>query len=123
MSQGCHQELIPRIFGPLVGLFVGAGGGVLKFRDMGGGEEEGRKREGRREEEEGTEEGREEEESQEPPKRSETRCIGIKGNLNETTKRGGIVAASVASFVVPRGWRVLPSTPRAPAFPAETGSA
>jgi hypothetical protein len=47
MSQGCHQELIPRIFGPLVGLFVGAGGGVLKFRDMGGGgggrEEEGRK--------------------------------------------------------------------------------
>ena len=37
MSQGCHQELIPRIFGPLVGLFVGAGGGVLKFRDMGGG--------------------------------------------------------------------------------------
>jgi hypothetical protein len=29
----------------------------------------------------------------------------------------------VASFVVPRGWRVLPSTPRAPAFPAETGSA
>ena len=36
MSQGCHQELIPRIFGPLVGLFVGAGGGVLKFRDRGG---------------------------------------------------------------------------------------
>jgi hypothetical protein len=27
----------PRIFGALVGLFVGAGGGVLKFRDMGGG--------------------------------------------------------------------------------------
>ena len=66
MSQGCHQELIPRIFGPLVGLFVGAGGGVLKFRDMGG-EGEGRKREGRREEEEGMEEGREEEESQELP--------------------------------------------------------
>ena len=67
MSQGCHQELIPRIFGPLVGLFVGAGGGVLKFRDMGGGEGEGGKREGRREEEEGKEEGRKEEESQEPP--------------------------------------------------------
>jgi len=69
MSQGCHQELIPRIFGPLVGLFVGAGGGVLKFRDTGGGggEGEGRKREGRREEEEGMEEGREEEESQELP--------------------------------------------------------
>ena len=66
MSQGCHQELIPRIFGPLVGLFVGAGGGVLKFRDMGV-EGEGRKREGRREEEEGMEEGREEEESQELP--------------------------------------------------------
>ena len=67
MSQGCHQELIPRIFGPLVGLFVGAGGGVLKFRDMGGGEGEGRKREGRRDEEEGMEEGREAEESQELP--------------------------------------------------------
>ena len=57
----------PRIFGALVGLFVGAGGGVLKFGGMGGGEEEGRKREGRREEEEGMEEGREEEESQELP--------------------------------------------------------
>ena len=67
MSQGCHQELIPRIFGPLVGLFVGAGGGVLKFRDTGEGEGEGGKREGRREEEEGKEEGREEEESQELP--------------------------------------------------------
>ena len=70
MSQGCHQELIQRIFGPLVGLFVGAGGGVLKFRDMGGGGGGGgggRKREGRREEEEGMEEGREEEESQELP--------------------------------------------------------
>ena len=64
---GMPAGVDPRIFGALVGLFVGAGGGVLKFRDMGGGEEEGRKREGRREEEEGMEEGREEEESQELP--------------------------------------------------------
>ena len=65
---GMPAGVDPRIFGGLVGLFVGAGGGVLKFRDMGGGGGgEGRKREGRREEEEGMEEGREEEESQELP--------------------------------------------------------
>ena len=39
----------------LPGLFFGAGGGVLKFRDTRGGEGEGGKREGRREEEEGKE--------------------------------------------------------------------
>ena len=58
MSQGCHQELIPRIFGPLVGLFVGAGGGVLKFRDMGGGG--GGRGEGGREERGGGGKGRRE---------------------------------------------------------------
>ena len=51
------------------GLFFGAGGGVLKFRDTGGGG--GRGEEGREERRGGgkalKEEGREEEESQEPP--------------------------------------------------------
>ena len=38
---GMPAGVDPRIFGALVGLFVGAGGGVLKFRDMGGGRGKG----------------------------------------------------------------------------------